>query len=110
MTHTELIARLRLIAGKGMADYFNSGHPNSNAITEAADAIEALEASQERNTKYTLALQDDALKLQTEVERLTTLYVEGDGTVSAFGPKTDANVEIRKCRDAIRALIKEIPE
>ena len=40
----------------------------------------------------------------------STLYVEGDGTVSVFGPKTDANVEIRKCRDAIRALIKEIPE
>ena len=38
----------------------------------------------------------------------STLYVEGDGAVSVFGPKTDANVEIRKCRDAIRALIKEI--
>lgn len=49
-TNAELIARLRVIAGKGMADYFNSGHPNSNAITEAADAIEKLEAEVERLT------------------------------------------------------------
>lgn len=51
----------------------------------------------------------DALNLAADTCE-TTLYVEGDGAVSAFGPKTDANVEIRKCHDAIRALIKEIPE
>ena len=49
----------------------------------------------------------DALNLAADTCE-STLYVEGDGTVSVFGPKTDANVEIRKCRDAIRALIKEI--
>ena len=51
----------------------------------------------------------DALNLAADTCE-STLYVEGDGAVSVFGPKTDANVEIRKCRDAIRALIKEIPE
>ena len=51
----------------------------------------------------------DALNLAADTCE-STLYVEGAGTVSVFGPKTDANVEIRKCRDAIRALIKEIPE
>lgn len=51
----------------------------------------------------------DALNLAADTCE-STLYVEGDGTVSVFGPKTGANVEIRKCRDAIRALIKEIPE
>ena len=50
----------------------------------------------------------DALNLAADTCE-STLYVGGDGTVSVFGPKTDANVEIRKCRDAIRALIKEIP-
>ena len=49
----------------------------------------------------------DALSLAADTCE-STLYVEGDGAVSVFGPKTDANVEIRKCRDAIRALIKEI--
>ena len=49
----------------------------------------------------------DALNLAADTCE-STLYVEGDGTVSVFGPKTDANVEIRKCRDAIRALIKEV--
>ena len=51
----------------------------------------------------------DALNLAADTCE-STLYVNDDGTVSVFGPKTDANVEIRKCRDAIRALIKEIPE
>ena len=51
----------------------------------------------------------DALNLAVDTCE-STLYVEGDGTVSVYGPKTDANTEIRKCRDAIRALIKEIPE
>ena len=51
----------------------------------------------------------DALNLAADTCE-STLYVGGDGAVSVFGPKTDANVEIRKCRDAIRALIKEIPE
>lgn len=51
----------------------------------------------------------DALNLAADTCE-STLYVEGDGAVSVFGPKTDANVEIRKCRDAISALIKEIPE
>ena len=51
----------------------------------------------------------DALNLAADTCE-STLYVEGDGAVSVFGPKTAANVEIRKCRDAIRALIKEIPE
>lgn len=46
----------------------------------------------------------DALNLAADTCE-STLYVEGDGAVSVFGPKTDANVEIRKCRDAIRALI-----
>lgn len=50
----------------------------------------------------------DALKLAVDTCE-STLYVEGDGTVSVYGPKTTANTEIRKCRDAIRALIKEIP-
>ena len=49
----------------------------------------------------------DALNLAADTCE-STLYVEGDGAVSVFGPKTDANVEIRKCRDAIHALIKEI--
>ena len=49
----------------------------------------------------------DALNLAADTCE-STLYVEGDGTVSVFGPKTGANVEIRKCREAIRALIKEI--
>lgn len=47
----------------------------------------------------------DALNLAADTCE-STLYVEGDGTVSVFGPKTDANVEIRKCRDAIRALME----
>ena len=47
----------------------------------------------------------DALNLAADTCE-STLYVNGDGTVSAFGPKTDANVEIRKCRDAIRALME----
>ena len=49
----------------------------------------------------------DALSLAADTCE-STLYVEGDGAVSVFGPKTDANVEIRKCRDAIHALIKKI--
>ena len=49
----------------------------------------------------------DALNLAADTCE-STLYVEGDGAVSVFGPKTDANVEIRKCRAAIHALIKEI--
>ena len=47
----------------------------------------------------------DALNLAADTCE-STLYVEGDGAVSVFGPKTDANVEIRKCRDAIRALME----
>jgi hypothetical protein len=38
----------------------------------------------------------------------STMYVEGDGTVSKYGPMTNANVEIKKCADAIRLLAKEI--
>lgn len=49
----------------------------------------------------------DALNLAADTCE-STLHVEGDGTVSVYGPKTDANTEIRKCRDAIRALIKEV--
>jgi hypothetical protein len=40
--HSELIAKLRVIANKGFTDYFNSGHPNSNVITKAANALEGL--------------------------------------------------------------------
>jgi hypothetical protein len=38
----------------------------------------------------------------------STMYIEGDRTVSKYGPMTHANVEIKKCADAIRALAKEI--
>ena len=38
----------------------------------------------------------------------STMYIEGDGTISKCGPMTYANVEIQKCADAIRALSKEI--
>ena len=36
-----LIAELRRIAARGMADYANTGYPNSNAIRRAADMLEA---------------------------------------------------------------------
>jgi len=38
----------------------------------------------------------------------STMYIEGDGAISKYGPMTHANVEIQKCADAIRALAKEI--
>ena len=37
----ELISDLRRIADEGMADYANTGYPNSNAIKKAADMLEA---------------------------------------------------------------------
>jgi hypothetical protein len=38
----------------------------------------------------------------------STMYIDGDGTVSKHGPMTHANVEIKKCADAIRALKEQI--
>jgi imidazolonepropionase-like amidohydrolase len=38
----------------------------------------------------------------------STMYIDGDGTVSKHGPTTSANVEIKKCADAIRALKEQI--